>query len=131
MTLGLDDGAVAFSSGATRRSADAVADLIGKARAEEEARYDAYGDLSEPKKMSQAGMMWNVIYSLEIPGTFAPVSRGWGKPWVIFDWVRRPACACVCLRACRVYFAARHHLFVIPALVAHKNVLPRGPAPAH
>jgi hypothetical protein len=32
--------------------------------------------------------MWNVLYSLEIPGTFAPVSRGWGRPWVVFDWVR-------------------------------------------
>lgn len=25
-------------------------------------------------------------WSPDIPGTFAPVSRGWGQPWVIFDW---------------------------------------------
>jgi hypothetical protein len=35
---------------------------------------------------SQAGMMWNLQWSPDIPGAFAPVSRGWGRPWVIFDW---------------------------------------------
>ena len=45
-----------------------------------------YGSLATAKEMSQVAMMWNVLYSLEIPGTFAPVSRGWGRPWVIFDW---------------------------------------------
>ena len=77
-------GAVAFSTGAAPRDVPAVARIIGAARDAESARYAAYGDLAEAKKMSQAGMMWNVIYSLEIPGTFAPVSRGWGKPWLGF-----------------------------------------------
>jgi hypothetical protein len=31
-------------------------------------------------------MMWNVLFCPELPGPFAPVSRGWGNPWVIFDW---------------------------------------------
>eukprot|EP00937_MAST-01D_sp_MAST-1D-sp2_P003752 g3752.t1 len=80
------DGSVAFSAGAAPRTAAQVRALLDTARAAEEARYARYGALADAKMMSQSGMLWNVIYSLEIPGTFAPVSRGWGQPWVVFDW---------------------------------------------
>ena len=85
---GLGAGAVAFGTGAAPRTTAQVAALVGAARAAERASYAPYAaaGLAEAKEMSQAGMMWNVLYSLEIPGTFAPVSRGWGQPWVIFDW---------------------------------------------
>jgi hypothetical protein len=76
---------VAFSTGKQRTVAE-VSAIIASARSKELATYRRYGDLATAKEMSQVGMMWNVLYSLEIPGTFAPVSRGWGQPWVIFDW---------------------------------------------
>ena len=63
-----------------------VSAIISTARSKELATYAKYGDLATAKEMSQVAMMWNVLYSLEIPGTFAPVSRGWGRPWVVFDW---------------------------------------------
>ena len=30
--------------------------------------------------------MWNMHYAPEQSGIFAPVSRSWGRPFVIFDW---------------------------------------------
>eukprot|EP01052_Picozoa_sp_SAG31_P002131 SAG31_NODE_72_length_27821_cov_26.870572_7_plen_604_part_00 len=78
-------GPVAFSTGHNRTVAEVTA-IIASARSKELATYAKYGDLADAKQMSQVGMMWNVLYSLEIAGTFAPVSRGWGRPWVIFDW---------------------------------------------
>ena len=80
---------VAFSATATaspQRSLDEIAALVKKARAAELARYAAYGDLAEMKEASQSAMMWNFLFCPELPGPFAPVSRGWGNPWVIFDW---------------------------------------------
>lgn len=76
---------VAFSTG-KERTVPEVSAIIAAARSKELATYAKYGALATAKEMSQVGMMWNVLYSLEIPGTFAPVSRGWGRPWVIFDW---------------------------------------------
>ena len=73
---------VAFSTGKARTVAE-VSAIIAAARTKELATYAKYGDLADAKQMSQVGMMWNVLYSLEIPGTFAPVSRGWGQPWVV------------------------------------------------
>ena len=75
---------VAFSTGKQRTVAE-VSAIISSAQSKELATYAKYGELATAKEMSQVGMMWNVLYSLEIPGTFAPVSRGWGQPWVIFD----------------------------------------------
>lgn len=77
---------MAFSTGSAKRTVAEVATIIAAARAKEQRSYAKYGSVAEAKEMSQSGMMWNVLYSLEIPGTFAPVSRGWGQPWVIFDW---------------------------------------------
>eukprot|EP01043_Picozoa_sp_COSAG02_P040906 COSAG02_NODE_3347_length_6896_cov_2.201854_1_plen_600_part_10 len=77
---------VAFSTGKKKRTVAEVSAIISKARSKELATYSKYGSLATAKEMSQSAMMWNVLYSLEIPGTFAPVSRGWGSPWVIFDW---------------------------------------------
>ena len=76
---------VAFSTG-KQRTVSEVSAIISSARSKELGTYAKYGDLATAKEMSQVAMMWNVLYSLEIPGTFAPVSRGWGRPWVIFDW---------------------------------------------
>ena len=76
---------VSFSTGKQRTVAE-VSAIISSARSKELATYAKYGALAAAREMSQVGMMWNVLYSLEIPGTFAPVSRGWGQPWVIFDW---------------------------------------------
>lgn len=79
------DGAVAIST-SSARTASQVASAIAAARDAEYKRYTAYGDLAEVAEASQAGMMWNLQWSPDIPGAFAPVSRGWGRPWVIFDW---------------------------------------------
>ena len=77
---------VTCSADGSSMTAAAVAAAISDAKAAELATYAAYGSLSEAKEASQCGMMWNIQWSPDIPGTFAPVSRGWGNPWVIFDW---------------------------------------------
>lgn len=79
-------GAVGVSTGAAAKTVAAIAAVVAAARATEYADYATFGSLAEVKEASQAGMMWNVQWSPDIPGTFAPVSRGWGHPWVIFDW---------------------------------------------
>eukprot|EP00729_Bicosta_minor_P013321 gene13321-31113_t len=79
-------GVLSVTTGGDGMTPAAVASAIAGAKATELATYAAYGDLAEAKEASQAGMMWNVQWSPDIPGTFAPVSRGWGRPWVIFDW---------------------------------------------
>eukprot|EP00658_Telonema_sp_P-2_P034540 TRINITY_DN25205_c0_g1_i2.p1 TRINITY_DN25205_c0_g1~~TRINITY_DN25205_c0_g1_i2.p1 ORF type:complete len:721 (+),score=172.82 TRINITY_DN25205_c0_g1_i2:163-2325(+) len=78
------DGVVVSTGG--KRSRDQIVKTVSDAKAAELARYAAYGEVGEAKEASQAGMMWNLQWSPGIPGTFAPVSRGWGRPWVIFDW---------------------------------------------
>lgn len=80
------NGTVAVMTGSTSRTTDDAVTLIAAARDAEMLTYAKYGDLAEAAEASQAGMMWNVQFSPDIPGTFAPVSRGWGRPWVIFDW---------------------------------------------
>jgi hypothetical protein len=71
-------------STSTPRTAHDIATIISSARETEMERYAAYGELAETAEASQAGMMWNLQWSPDIPGSFAPVSRGWGNPWVIF-----------------------------------------------
>eukprot|EP00656_Telonema_subtile_P004654 TRINITY_DN12117_c0_g1_i3.p1 TRINITY_DN12117_c0_g1~~TRINITY_DN12117_c0_g1_i3.p1 ORF type:complete len:517 (-),score=119.06 TRINITY_DN12117_c0_g1_i3:216-1766(-) len=81
----LSSDGVGLSSGG-QQSLGQIRSTIEAARVKEMASYAKYGDVAEAKEASQAGMMWNLQWSPGIPGTFAPVSRGWGQPWVIFDW---------------------------------------------
>jgi hypothetical protein len=70
-----DTAEVALSSGAPLTYAAVVSKLAG-ARAVEESRYAAYGELAQLKQVVQAGVMWNVIYNPLELGPICPVIRG-------------------------------------------------------
>jgi hypothetical protein len=63
--------------------------LIGHHRAEQQARLDRYGDLSESFKAMQTILAWNTMYDAANQRVITPVSRLWNKGWggfVLFDW---------------------------------------------
>jgi putative isomerase len=63
--------------------------LIGQHRAQQQARVDGYGDLSESFKAMQTILAWNTMYDAANERVITPVSRLWNKGWggfVLFDW---------------------------------------------
>ena len=68
-----------------------IEDIINKQELIETSTYTKYGTLSETKRAIQAGLLWNIIYTPEEIGIFAPVARAWvggtnQYELVIFCW---------------------------------------------
>jgi putative isomerase len=83
------DQPVAFYTGKSQSMAK-IRELVAKRRAEQEAVYRKYGDLSETYQAIQSVIGWNVIYDASHDRVIFPVSRLWndnfGGQFVLFDW---------------------------------------------
>jgi len=79
---------IALYTGSTK-TLDDIKKIIADHRKQQQARVDAYGDLSEGFKAMQTILAWNTIYDAGNKRVITPVSRLWNQGWggyVLFDW---------------------------------------------
>lgn len=83
------DQPVSFYTG-NKRSIEEIKSIVASGRAEQEAIYKKYGELSDVYRAVQGAIGWNIIYDASRERIICPVSRIWtetfGGQYVLFDW---------------------------------------------
>ena len=82
------DSTVGVSTGRLR-SIEEIGAIVERAKAAQQARVEAFGDLADVYAAIQTVMAWDTVYEPEKGRVISPVSRIWNVGWggfVLFDW---------------------------------------------